>query len=195
MHAYASSTNRAKALALLAVVAVVLAVLLQAIFEAVGLGPSWLFSPPAVGSSYALLYLLMDRKAWRWRWLRRLGVVEVPVIEGVYQGELTTAFDSSVKQAQVEIDQTWTGVVVRFSIAAAAVTSTSCSVSAALDPVGHSVARLIYTYRNQARPAVAEVDMGDHDGTAEVTIDAAGVMSGRYFNSRGRQGTMLFKRL
>jgi hypothetical protein len=53
----------------------------------------------------------------------------------------------------------------------------------------------LYTYRNQTRPGVADQDMNDHDGTAEVVIDTqTGELHGRYFNFRGRQGTLTLTR-
>jgi hypothetical protein len=56
-------------------------------------------------------------------------------------------------------------------------------------------ARLTYTYRNQPRPGVADADMNDHDGTAEVVIDTrTGELTGRYFNFRGRQGAVTLTR-
>jgi hypothetical protein len=48
--------------------------------------------------------------------------------------------------------------------------STSYSITAALATEGHHHTRLTYTYRNQTRPGVADVDMNDHDGTAEVVV-------------------------
>ena len=37
--------------------------------------------------------------------------------------------------------------------------------------------------------------MGDHDGTAEVMITIDGAFEGRYYNFRGRQGTLRLTRV
>jgi hypothetical protein len=44
-------------------------------------------------------------------------------------------------------------------------------------------------------PALADADMGDHDGAAELRISPDGKMVGRYFNSRPRAGTIEAERL
>lgn len=194
MHSYASSSNRSKPLGLLAVCSVAAAIALQAVFDHLKIGPAWLLSPPTVGGSFGLLFLLVDRWAWRWPLLRKPGIIDTPIVEGTYEGLLRTSWDGSTREVRVKIDQTWTQIAIQFEVLAKK-TSTSYSVAAAVETLGHTDARLTYTYRNQIRPGVADDDMKDHDGTAEVTISGAGAMSGRYYNFRGRQGTLELTRL
>lgn len=193
MHGYATQLDRSRMLAFLAVLAVLIAIAVQKGADALDVGPAWLISPPSVGSAFGLCYLAMDRRLWKVRLLHRVGLVDTPVVEGHYEGTLTTSWDGSERPVQLDIDQTWTRIAVRFRILAAE-SSTSFSVAAALDPAGHQVCRLTYTYRNQIRPGVADQDMRDHDGTAELAISSDGLLSGRYFNFRGRQGTLELRR-
>ncbi|MEH1058765.1 hypothetical protein V6U89_26580 [Micromonospora sp. CPCC 206171] len=195
MHVYSSSDNRTSALGAIAVGAVLLAIGANVAFQALGIGPAWLFSPPAVAASFGLLYHAMDTRAWRWAPLHRLGVIQVPVLAGVYDGQLISSYQQTTLPVRICIDQSWTKIAVRFDVLPPT-SSTSYSITAALADVGHHHARLTYTYRNQTRPGVAEADMNDHDGTAEVVIDTrTGQLTGRYFNFRGRQGTLTLTRV
>lgn len=74
-------------------------------------------------------------------------------------------------------------------------TSSSTSVSALGGLVGdRDGARLTYIYRNRVNPGLADADMGDHDGAAELRVDPNGSVEGRYFNSRPRAGTLSLRR-
>ncbi|RLK24682.1 hypothetical protein DER29_2607 [Micromonospora sp. M71_S20] len=194
MHVYSTSDSRTAALGTIAVCAVLLAIGANAAFTALGVGPPWLFSPPTVAASFGLLYRAVDTIAWRWSLLQRLGIIQVPVLEGIYEGQLVSSYQGRTLPVRICIDQTWTRIAIRFDVLPPT-SSTSYSVAAGLGVDGHHHARLTYTYRNQTRPGVAEADMNDHDGTAEVVIDTtSGELTGRYFNFRGRQGTLALTR-
>lgn len=188
MHAYSGVGNRTPALGAIAVASVVLSITLGALFDLVNVGPAWLFSAPAVAASYGLLYQAMDRWMWRWKLFRSLGLVDVPDIEGRYVGYLVSSFNKVRLPVHIDIDQTWTQIAVVFQVNDPP-SSTSVSTAASLSRQGHNTARLSYTYRNAIRPGVAASDMTDHDGTADVVI-SAGELKGRYYNFRGRQGTL-----
>lgn len=96
MPAYSAGDSRVRAYVVLAAVAVVLAIAANAAFDAVGLGPAWLFSSPTVAGSYALLYRLVDVRAWRWPVLRTTGVIETPIIDGTYEGDLLSTWGPDV---------------------------------------------------------------------------------------------------
>jgi hypothetical protein len=195
VHVYSSSENRTSALGMIAVLAVVLAISVNALTSALGIGPAWLISAPTVAAAYGLLYKAVDEFAWRWRLLHRLGIIEVPIVDGIYEGQLISSYQQTTLPCRIRIDQTWTRIAIAFEVLQPQ-TSTSYSIMAGLGRDGHNHARLTYTYRNQTRPGVAEVDMNDHDGTAEVTVDCSnGKIAGRYFNFRGRQGTLTLARV
>ncbi|MFF0249918.1 Cap15 family cyclic dinucleotide receptor domain-containing protein [Streptosporangium sandarakinum] len=194
MHAYSSSDSRAQALGMIAFLAVLLAMAANALTDYLGIGPAWLISAPTVAAAFALLYRLVDTVAWRWSVLHRLGVIQVPVIEGTYEGHLVSSYKQTKLPVRICIDQTWTRIAIRFDVLEPK-SSTSYSITAGLGTDGHDHARLTYSYRNQTRPGVAEADMNDHDGTAEVVVAClTGEINGRYFNFRGRQGTLALTR-
>ena len=194
MHAYTSTDNRTAALGTIAVCAVVVAIVTNAVFDAFGIGLAWLVSSPAVAAAFGIIYRFVDTVAWRWRAMHRLGLIQVPMLEGVYEGHLVSSYEGTSLPARIRINQTWTKIAIRFDVLPPT-SSTSYSITAGLSDSGHRQARLIYTYRNQTRPGVAHLDMNDHDGTAEIVIDSTtGDLTGRYFNFRGRQGTLTLKR-
>ncbi|TNH26247.1 hypothetical protein FHG89_21245 [Micromonospora orduensis] len=194
MHVYSSSDSRTSALGMIAVCAVLMAIGLNAAFQALSIGPAWLFSPPTVAAAFGLLYRVLDTVGWRWSWLHRLGLIQVPAVEGVYEGTLVSSYRMTTMPVRVCIDQTWTRIAIRFDVLEP-MSSSSYSVAAGLSSDGHRRARLTYTYRNQTRPGVAESDMNDHDGTAELVLDLeTSALVGRYYNFRGRQGTLTLTR-
>jgi hypothetical protein len=195
MHLYSSDDERTPALAMIAAGAVVLAVMANAVADRLGVGPAWLFSPPAVAACFGLLYRVMDTVAWRWPLLHRLGVVHVPILHGTYEGQLVSSHEHTTRQVRVCIDQTWTRIAIRLDMLAPT-SSTSRSTTAGIFSDGHFRNRLTYTYRNQIRPGVADPAMNDHDGTTDVVIDArSGEFTGRYFTQRGTQGTLTLRRV
>lgn len=195
MHAYSATDTRLKAYGLLATLAVVLAWLANAGAERLGIGPAWLVSSPTVAAAFYLLHRLTDVAAWRWEVLRKAGLISTPVIDGTYEGYLESSYDKSKQiPIRLKISQRWTRIFIEMEVTGRT-TSRSKSVAASLDPQGHTGAHLTYTYKNAVQPAAAEADMRDHDGTADLDFDVpAGTTTGRYFNSRGRQGDIHLRR-
>lgn len=193
MHAYAGG-NRIPMLSALATISVIIAIAISVLLHALNFEYDWLVSGPTVAASFGLLYKFVDVVAWRWQWMRVLGLIDIPVVDGIYVGLLHSKFTGGTLKARVRIEQTWSRMQVRLDLPDDS-TSTSNSVAASLARVGHRDAQLVYTYKNQIRPATADDDMRDHDGTADVEIDPAGNLVGRYFNARGRQGELELSRL
>lgn len=190
MHAYSYSGDRIKAFGLMAFLAVVLAIAINAVATWLGLGPPWLVSAPTVAAVFGILYGIVDKWAWRWKVLQAVGVITTPDVSGKYKGMLRSSYHNTERQIEVDIEQSWTRIVVRFFVLTGE-SSESISLAAALQEVGHRHARLTYMYRNTVRPGYADPDMNDHDGTAELTVNLdAQQADGRYYNFRGRQGAL-----
>lgn len=194
MHAYGTDQSRLPGYAAIAVVAVILSIVTGWLVDTTGWQASWLVSAPAVATSFGIVFRLYDRWAWRQR-PAGIDLGNMPNVEGTYEGQLVSTYKDTTLPIRVCIDQTWTQVAVRFDVLGTT-TSTSLSMTALLRRTGHAETRLLYTYRNEIRPGVAAPDMRDHDGTAELTFDLrTGEVSGRYYNARGRQGTMSLRRV
>jgi hypothetical protein len=196
MHAYSYSGDRLRAFGLLAFLAVVVAIGANALAEKFQLGPPWLISAPTVAAAFGLLYSAMDRWAWKWRALRAVGVANTPIVAGHYVGTLRSSWDVTTDiPIVIDVDQSWNRLIVRFEVTGGRQSSQSFSLAASLNDTGQHQARLTYMYRNSVRPGHADADMNDHDGTAELEVDTTtGMVSGRYYNYRGRQGTLELSR-
>lgn len=189
MHVY-SADSRSRAYAVIVTLAVLVALAANGVLHALRWNLDWIASAPTVAAAFGLLYELTDAWAWRLRVLHRIGVIQTPVIDGTWEGRLVSSWNNAEVPVKLRIDQRWTHLVIAFEVAGRT-TSTSLSVAASLHEAGHEHARLTYTYKNQIRPGVADDDMHDHDGTADLDFDlGAGIASGRYFNARSRQGTL-----
>lgn len=151
--------------------------------------PPTLLSLAGAGAVFGLLYLVLNKWAWRWPGVGLL--LKVPDVSGTWdcQGK-TIGADGSTKYdwpAEVMIVQSWDKLRIRLTTK----TSGSNSISAALahDSVDGFV--LLYHYRNDPRPEA--VELKPHTGCAVMTI-ARDLQSaeGEYFNGRFRMtfGTM-----
>lgn len=195
MHAYSHSGNRLRAFGVIAILSVLFAIAANAVSDALNLGPPWLVSAPTVAAVFGILYGVIDKWAWRWRLLRVTGVVATPNVSGHYEGQLRSSYQNTELPIRIDIEQTWTRMVVRLKVLTPQ-SSESISMAAALQEVGQQRARVTYMYRNTVRPGYADPDMNDHDGTAELTVDASNeTATGRYYNYRGRQGTLELRRV
>jgi hypothetical protein len=197
VHPYSTDESRVPVYSGLAVLSVVLSWAVAAATSSLS-WPEWLISAPSLAAMYAVLYRLFDAYAWKWPLLHALGSVKVMNIAGNYDGKLVSTFhDADGKPIErhltLRITQSWTRIAIEMTITSGS--SSSMSVSA-LGSVMHdgSATCLTYIYRNKVNPAIADSDMGDHDGTAELRIYADGHVTGRYFNSRPRAGTIEARR-
>lgn len=146
--------------------------------------PSWLVSAPSLAGCFGFLYALMERNAWNWPVVRRLGLSTVPNVSGRYEGTLISEEHGDF-HIHLRIDQTWSRLLIRLTLTSN--TSSSESVAAAISRRGLDDAQIIYTFENRPHPGIADPDMADHTGTAILNY-SDGRLSGRYFNARGRTG-------
>jgi len=195
VHTYSTEYSHARLYSVLATVAVVVAIAVNAASECVAAIPSWLVSAPTLGAVFVSLLDWVEKDGWRREWLRRLAKIEEPDVAGLYEGNLISVWQGGTTlPVELDIQQRWSRILVRFKVNGNE-TSSSYSIAAALVSQGDRAARLTYAYRNQPNPGIAEADMGDHDGTAEVTITVDGDLTGRYYNFRGRQGSLQLARV
>ena len=193
MHPYTTQESRVALYGGLATLSVAVSWLITALSSSLS-WPQWLISGPSVAGTFALLYWTFDRYAWRWVWARAIGRVNVADIAGTYEGKLVSTYEDQTGQSteielRLEISQTWTRMSVEMTLEHQSSSSSSISALGSVIREG-SATRLTYIYRNRINPAVADADMGDHDGAADLLIYADGRLTGRYFNVRPRAGTI-----
>ena len=193
MHPYTTDENRVRVYGRIAFVAVVLAwgvVALTSRFS----WPQWLVSAPSVVGAYALIYSVVDRRLWRTAAMRRTGMVKVPDLSGTYDGSLVSVYKDErgervKRDVSFTIKQTWTRISIAMEVQSDTSSSESISAVASVRSEGDATV-LTYIYKNRVNKGIADDDMGDHEGAADLKIRPDGRMAGHYFNSRPRAGSI-----
>lgn len=183
-HPYANNLHERHAILLyVAGLAFAAAIGLGHTFQWVGwTPPSWL-DVPSAGGFYGIGYAILRHYGWRWAWLRSLGLIRTPILDGAWSGEVQTSFDAHSKRHSitVEIDQDWTHILIRLK----SQYSTSRSLIAALTVDGETI--LSYEYYNEPS-ADAVATMHAHRGTAVLKLSSdAQRLSGEYYSGRDRR--------
>lgn len=155
--------------------------------------PWWLDAPSVIGF-FGIYTAIFNR--FLWKMLRRVGIVRVPDLNGVWEGTLNSSHEEYKDNhpITIEIEQTWDQMAVTFRTRH----SSSKSAAAALFAEGAKGAALTYTYLNEPK-VVAKDTMHPHRGTTYLTLrveDGEETLAGEYYTGRGRQsvGTLVLKR-
>ena len=176
MHPYATDSNERKTIPfVLAGLALAAAWGLSWLLRALNITIPWWLDAPSAFAFYVFLYGLFERKLWRLPILRKLGVIQVPHLEGRWEGHITTSFDEHATRhnVEVQIDQSWAELMVRLN----GKDSKSHSLTASLSTVGPEGPILSYQYRNEPLPSAKET-MQIHYGTARLTLSDQGTLRG-----------------
>lgn len=148
----------------------------------------WWVEVPSVMGFYGLFYALFDRRLWRITLLHRIGLVQLPDLNGTWEGFVKSSFDEYATQhyARVKISQRWTQISIRLDTDG----SKSHSLSAALLTTNPNEIMLSYEYLNEPKASNSAATMHTHRGTARLTIDsvnAPGTLEGEYYTGRDRR--------
>jgi len=185
LHGYSTDSGERKIVPLaLAFVAIALAWLFSTSLAFMHLSLPWWVESPSTLGFYGVLYALFDRNVWRNRFVRKLGLVRVPNLNGRWRGYLLSSFDGHQERRNlmINIRQSWTQISVLLTME----TSISCSCAAVIqvdDPDGLS---LTYQYQNQPL-ANAMRTMHIHYGTAVLRLTNDDNLSGDYYSGRDRR--------
>lgn len=183
MHPYASDdAGRQHVPLMLLCLSVVGALLTSFLLEHLWTPPWWVEIPSVIGW-YGGLSTVFDRRWWRWRIWRSLGLVSTPCLAGCWSATLTSSHDGHEEEhlAEVEITQTWQ----RISIRLATGRSRSVSTAASITKDGPDVT-LNYQYKNTPN-ADSVLTMHAHRGAADLyLVPDATRMTGQYYSGRDR---------
>lgn len=186
MHPYASEARPRKWIYLLLTLAAVLSAwTLQQAMRAIPIATPWWFELPSVLGFFGAYWKLFDDRVWSWGLLRRIGLVAVPDLRGVWNAQVSTSHKGNPHRVRgrIQIEQTWT----KLCVLASWPESESHSVSAALQRGPRLRLELTYTFVNEPKAQSAST-MEMHRGTAWLRIDNDGTeMEGQYYSGRGRQ--------
>lgn len=166
----------------LAVLSVLFVWLLDVGLDYANIDPPWWLSAPSVAGFYSILYWIFDRHIWRWRILRRLRLLSVPDLNGLWTGEIDSSFgeEGTSTDVNVIITQKWTSILVTLQ----AGESSSRSTMAALMARDTDSHELTYTYLNEPRGRATDT-MQMHRGTCTLRLDGDR-LEGDYYTGRGR---------
>lgn len=177
----------------LVAVGVLLAWLLSAVLDAVDVELSWWISAPSVPAFFSAAYWAFDRYVWRLDLLRKIGFVNVPNLDGKWNGEVKSSHGGggSSQPVSVVIHQRWSKMAIRLDTEHSRSHSTLAAIKTddAIDP------ELTYLYFNEPRPD-AQGTMEAHRGTALLELSGEALV-GIYYSGRGRRemGTIALKRI
>ncbi len=182
MHPYSTDSHERKNIVLaIAVVSVGFAYAFHQAVESLGLKVPWWIDAPSVMSIFGVLYEVFDKWLWRLRFLRKVGVVKVPNLNGEWEGEGQSSFNETRYQVRVTIRQRWTSLRVFLESENSMSRSLTASVLVE-QPEGPT---LSYEYRNDPKPN-APSTMHSHRGTAILRLKSENELNGEYYSGRDR---------
>ncbi len=190
-HPYSTNSEERKHVPFyLAILAVFASLALAALFRWIGWTPPLWVDFSSVMFLYGLLFGFFRGVAWKWRWLRRIGVISTPILDGTWSGTVQSDYDGESRPAhdvEVIIGQDWTEIVIRLIRPE----SKSHSLSASM-VVTEDECILIYDYLNEPTLGAAET-MHMHRGTARLILTGTDKLEGDYYTGRDRKNTGVIK--
>ena len=144
--------------------------------------PEWWVTVPSFAGFYSGLHWLFDRHIWKSRTLGRLGVVQIPDLNGLWTGSVRSSIDNytSAYEVKVVIRQHWSRLTVRLETEH----SQSRSLGATFRIGDLPYPELSYLYINEPK-AGSHVSMNSHRGTVVLEFKET-VLEGQYYTGRGR---------
>lgn len=197
MHPYVTDSNERRLVPLLlAALSMICSWGLYEILMLIQISPPWWFDMPSLMGFYGLFYAAFDKWLWRISFIRRIGLVKVPVLAGRWEGQVTSSFDEHQGQleAVIQVHQTWT----RIRIDLETKNSKSFSQTASIITEISDSALIAYDYLNEPK-AHSTMTMHTHRGFARHTwcvVNGRETFDGEYYSGRDRGtfGTLHFKR-
>ncbi len=195
MHPYATESNERKYVPLfIAAISLLAAWGLNKTLSILQIVSPWWFDAPSVIGFYGLFYNIFDRWLWRMPILRQIGLVNLPDLNGTWNGYVVSSFDGHGTRhgAHIEILQSWT----KISIILRTENSKSHSLIATIITKNPGGIVLSYEYLNEPK-ANAKETMHPHRGTTWLTLVKSGEMfDGEYYTGRDRlnYGSLHFER-
>ncbi|PAD72829.1 hypothetical protein [Paenibacillus campinasensis] len=195
MHTYSTdSDERSKIPLYLAILSILSALGLPKAMNLLGFTTPWWLDAPAVAGFYTIYYRLFDTLLWKCTWFGKMGIIKTPDLNGTWSGYFLTSYDehSTQKEAEIEIKQTWTRMLVVFKNG----TSSSKSMTSSIITTDADGLVLSYQYQNEPKYTAASTMNIHHGFTRLVLSKDRRQLDGEYFTGRGRlsYGSLHFKR-
>lgn len=145
----------------------------------------WFIEIPSAITIYGILLAIINKYAWKCRFVRYILFIKTPVLNGTWKGFIQTDWDnhSSKIDAELKIYQNWTQI----KICLYTENSFSYSKSASIITENPESNIISYQYFNEPNTGTPS-SMGMHYGTSELKIDKNSTnLEGDYYSGRGRE--------
>lgn len=143
MHEYSTSYHdRKPAYYILAVLSGVVGIGIAFLIKAISDYSGLVVAAPSGIALYGLLFLMLDRFIWKWRWLYSLGIIKIPDLNGDWNAEISSSATGNKISAKVKIHQTYSKIRIHLETEK----SDSLSKMAALDMESPNMFTLRYEY-------------------------------------------------
>ncbi|GAF21003.1 hypothetical protein JCM19047_670 [Bacillus sp. JCM 19047] len=128
---------------------------------------------------FGILYALYNKYIWKWKFLKTIGLVQIPNLNGRWKGEFRSSYHDFNKSLPVVlvIEQTSSKICIRGKFNH----SKSSSNTASLKINEGGGIKLLYSYYNDKDPRSYEIGTSNHRGYASLEINSDS-MEGNYFN-------------
>ena len=197
MHPYVTDSNERRLVPLLlAALSMFCSWGLYELLRLIQISPPWWFDMPSLVGFYGLFYAAFDKWLWRMPLVRGSGLVNVPDLNGRWDGKITSSFDEHQSQieATIQVHQTWT----RIRIDLETKNSKSLSQTASIITEIPGGALVTYEYLNEPK-AHSTTTMHTHRGSARHTwciVNGREMFDGEYYTGRDRVtfGALHFKK-
>ncbi|WP_298825346.1 hypothetical protein [uncultured Planococcus sp.] len=184
MHEYSIDVDQKNIIFYIAAFSIALSSLLTALIgyltESFPIVSFW--GPVTAISIFGLLYTVFDKKMWRWKALKKIGLVKVPDLDGEWEGTFNSSFHEFNESfpAQFKIEQTWTRICImgRFN------DSKSSSYTSAIKVNAGGGIQVFYSYQNEKNAEKADEPFSDHKGYGSLLLNKEeNKIEGTYFNN------------
>ncbi|MBV5222523.1 Cap15 family CBASS effector [Staphylococcus hominis] len=128
---------------------------------------------------FTCLYALFDKHIWKWKILKKLGIIKNPNLNGVWEGVFLSSYHefNSELPISLTIVQTWSKISIRGTFNHSDSFSNTASIKVNL---GNEIS-LFYSYYNDKKPEYYNLGTSNHRGYANLKIKGD-LMEGKYFN-------------
>ena len=186
LHPYATdSDERDKIVPYVGVVSIATVFVIHVLLDHWGISVPWWLDMPSPIVLYFAMRRLLDVALWRSSFLRTLGLVSIPDLNGRWVGWLrSNATDGMKTPCEVVIRQTWTTIGIVLETA----TSRSANLVAGILVDSVYDAELQYDFLNEPK-ANAPGTMEKHRGSVTLNLEVmngSATLTGDYFTGRGR---------
>lgn len=149
----------------------------------------WWIEAPSVMGFYGLLNKMFDLYIWKFAIWRKLKLIKTPIVDGIWEGTLTSSSSHATGpiKVNIKIQQTWTHIRIFLKTDS----SESYSFEASMTVDHFDTTRIHYQYMNSPKDA-SPATMHIHCGAVTAKIIDSDTIEAEYFSGRDRNNNGAF---